>query len=171
MPLGFVQIVLSSLPLAAAGQSVPLSGPTPVKPAAAVVIRSAAITGLDPAIARAELVHVGKAATADDLVDLAAVFIPTYGQASGMTPVNFGGAGMTSVLYKFKDQRAIVVMVHGPEPAHLTGPFACRMFMDPTRGKPDPAKYAQLVHWCANMVTLGNIDPTAIAAEVRRPSK
>ncbi|CAA9517658.1 MAG: hypothetical protein AVDCRST_MAG91-2003 [uncultured Sphingomonadaceae bacterium] len=95
-------------------------------------------------------------------MDLAAEFIQSHGQATSMLPVNFGGVGMTTVLYKFRDRRAIVVMVHAPEPAHLAGPFACRIFMDLNQGTPDRAKFAQLVHWCANSVTLGNVESGAV---------
>lgn len=130
---------------------------------APTLVRSFEVSGLDPKIARAELVRFPAPTTMADLVDLVAGFVPTYGQAGDMQPLQMGPEGLTSVLLKFKDQRAIAAMVRAGEGDQLGGPFGCRIFMDPSVGRPEPQTFASIVHWCANAITVGNLDPSAIA--------
>lgn len=131
------------------------------------LIRSFQLPGTNPEIARAELVRFSAPTTAAHLVDLVAEFVPAYGQAGGMQPLQMGPEGLTSVLFKFKDQRAIAAMVRAGASDSLAGPFGCRIFMNPSAGKPDPKAFAKIVHWCANAITVGNIDPTGIVANPR----
>ena len=136
----------------------------PVKIETPVVIRSYSIPGGDPQITRAELVRFKDTTSAGHLVDMVAEFVPTYGQATNMLPAPMGQPGLTSVLFKFKDDRAIAALVRAGQSDNLSGPHGCRIFMDPSKGKPAKDDFANLVHWCANAVALANIDPAAISA-------
>ena len=131
------------------------------------ILRSFALPGVDPQIARAELVRFGTTTSAAHLVGIVAEFIPSYGQATNLRPLQMGPQGLTSMLYQFKDKRAIAVMVRAGESDNLAGPHGCRIFMDSSKGTPKSQDFGKIVHWCANAITVGNIDPSAFSPNAR----
>jgi hypothetical protein len=135
----------------------------PVKIDPPKVVRGYVIPGVDPQVVRAELVRFDRTTTAADMVDMVAEFVPTYGQANNMVPLQMGQQGLTSVLFKFKNDRAIAALVRSGQSDNLSGPHGCRIFMDPAKGKPTSDEFAKIVHWCANAVALANIDPSVFS--------
>lgn len=164
-------VMMSGLLLCGAASGQEISDSAPTAPDAAptyAVIRSYAPEGFEPAIAQGQLVALPAGTpAAHALVDMVTEFVPAYGQATNFQPMNLGTGGMNSVLYQFRDQRSIVVMVHADQPAHLAGPHGCRIIANAAAGTPAPDQFAKIVHWCANAVVLSNLDPGAIVQQAR----
>jgi hypothetical protein len=150
---------------AAVGQSMP-------KPAAAAdrsdtptVVRRFVAPGVNEAIAYAELLDLKHAASAASVVDAVVDLVPLFGQSTGLQPMPMGEIRGQGFLFRFPHEKAVGAMVEDSGSIQgSTGRHACRVVMDPSKGKPEPSAFLVLTRWCMHAIALANIDGSVFGA-------